>query len=68
MCDDRPEIPPAEIGSSGEIAEPLPPEALAVERRLEADGAAWRTRLPSDEGLNARAHALAGQADTSACV
>lgn len=62
MSDDRHELSPAE---GGEGAEPLPPEALAVERRLEADGAAWRTRLPSDEGLNARAHALAEQADTS---
>jgi outer membrane protein assembly factor BamB len=65
MSDERHEIPSAEIGASSEIAEPLPPEALAVERRLEADGVAWRTRLPSDEGLNAHAHALADQAHTS---
>ena len=62
MSDDRHEIPP---GEGGESAGSLPPEALAVERRLEADGVAWRTRLPSDEGLNAHAHALADQADTS---
>ena len=77
MSDERHEIPPVEIGENIENIEniekvesagplPLPPEALAVERRLEADGAAWRTRLPSDEGLNARAHVLAEQADTSA--
>jgi eukaryotic-like serine/threonine-protein kinase len=62
MSDDRHEIPPAE---GGEGAGSLPPEALAVERRLEADGAAWRTLLPADAGLNARAHALAEQAETS---